>query len=264
MVRSGSYGDKAIEKINVLVVEDSSFVIENLYKECLSSLDVNVDYVQSELEAIEKIRYKTYNIVFIDIMLRDDVNDRGGIEVLKYIRRQNKETTIIVVTGTDDIKVPIETYHAGVSNFILKENLASPRDLVGAVEPILKKLRRRMHRSMLQASIRDTSPKPSAERWIPDADLQSRFKRLSIAWRKKSAHISSPVEIAMMPEYQEIIGMGVVALPFIIQELEDEPDHWFWALRAITGIDAVSRKDAGRINKMAQAWIEWARENGLI
>jgi hypothetical protein len=57
--------------------------------------------------------------------------------------------------------------------------------------------------------------------------------------------------------------MGTEALPLIFSELEKEPDHWFWALNAITGADPVSPKSRGNLKKMAEAWIQWGEENGF-
>jgi len=56
--------------------------------------------------------------------------------------------------------------------------------------------------------------------------------------------------------------MGDAALPLIFQELRREPDHWFWALKAITGEDPVAESDRGRLDKMTTAWLKWAEQNG--
>ena len=39
----------------------------------------------------------------------------------------------------------------------------------------------------------------------------------------------------MHPAYQQIIGMGADAVPFILLEMEEHGGYWFWALSAITG-----------------------------
>jgi hypothetical protein len=70
--------------------------------------------------------------------------------------------------------------------------------------------------------------------------------------------------MAMHPAYQQIIGMGREVVPLILRELEREPDHWFWALKAITGEDPVPEQHRGRVRAMADAWIRWGREHGLL
>ena len=66
----------------------------------------------------------------------------------------------------------------------------------------------------------------------------------------------------MHPAYQQIVGMGRSAVPFILKELANGPGHWFWALRAISGEDPVSPKDRGDVLKMTNAWLVWGARNG--
>ncbi len=40
--------------------------------------------------------------------------------------------------------------------------------------------------------------------------------------------------MAMLNPYQRIIGIGWPVVPLILDELQREPDQWFWALEAIT------------------------------
>jgi hypothetical protein len=69
---------------------------------------------------------------------------------------------------------------------------------------------------------------------------------------------------AMDPSYQQIIGMGPAALPLIFEELRQRPDHWFWALRMITGDDPVSPEDAGDIERMRADWLRYGEERGYL
>lgn len=92
--------------------------------------------------------------------------------------------------------------------------------------------------------------------------FQGRFDALTQEWKRDTRASSSITEIAMHPAYQQIIGMGKQALPFIFRELQEEPDHWFWALKAITGEDPVPPAARGRLSAMRQAWLEWAGRNG--
>lgn len=68
----------------------------------------------------------------------------------------------------------------------------------------------------------------------------------------------------MHPAYQGIIGLGPIALPLILRELEKELDHWFWALKAISGEDPVSPQNRGKMREMTDAWLNWGREKGYV
>lgn len=102
-------------------------------------------------------------------------------------------------------------------------------------------------------------------RSVRDPDVaQDRFLRLADTWRKNRGPTSSISQMAMRPEYQAIIGMGHDAVPFLLDELRREPDHWFWALASITGDDPVAQEDKGKLPEMAKAWIDWGRDHGYL
>jgi hypothetical protein len=86
------------------------------------------------------------------------------------------------------------------------------------------------------------------------------FSRLVRDWKQTRGHTSSAAKLATHPSYQKIIAMGQVAVPLILQELEREPDHWFLALRAITGTDPVPEEARGKIDEMTRAWLVWGAD----
>ena len=91
-----------------------------------------------------------------------------------------------------------------------------------------------------------------------------RFLTLKAQWEVETAVLSSATEIAMHPAYQQIIGMGHVAIPLILSEMKIKQGHWFWALKSITGEDPVLLKQRGRIKEMTEAWIRWGKEQGYL
>ncbi|MBI4589264.1 MAG: hypothetical protein HY725_10530 [Candidatus Rokubacteria bacterium] len=93
--------------------------------------------------------------------------------------------------------------------------------------------------------------------------LEARFERLVRKWRSEVGPTSSLTQMAMHPAYQQIIGMGREAIALLLRELEREPDHWFWALKAITEVDPVEPRLRGKIDEMARAWFKWGREQGF-
>ena len=95
-------------------------------------------------------------------------------------------------------------------------------------------------------------------------ETAKRFAVLADRWKRETAVLSSVSQMAMHPAYQEIIGMGREALPLILQELERTPNHWFWALRAITGESPVPPDQFGKVEEMANAWLHWGREQGYL
>jgi hypothetical protein len=95
-------------------------------------------------------------------------------------------------------------------------------------------------------------------------DLHERFAQLVALWKDRSRHMSNTAQMAMLKPYQQIIGLGERAVPLILQELQREPDHWFWALEAITQVNPVPSEAAGRVQQMADAWIAWGKQHGYL
>jgi hypothetical protein len=99
---------------------------------------------------------------------------------------------------------------------------------------------------------------PPVEEWL-------KFQALLKACRAERGAMSSITEMSVCPSYQTIIGMGPSVIPFILTELEadgEEPDQWFWALRALTGENPVHEEDQGNYVQMARSWLEWGKRNG--
>jgi hypothetical protein len=90
----------------------------------------------------------------------------------------------------------------------------------------------------------------------------SRFYSLAKTWQEETRYVSSVHDMVLHPAYQQIIGMGKEALPFLFQELKRQPDHWFWALRAITGEDPVPPEEKGDVEAMTWRWLRWGAANG--
>lgn len=91
-----------------------------------------------------------------------------------------------------------------------------------------------------------------------------RFSRLAAEWKRQSRYLSNSAQMAMLEPYQRIIGLGQAAVPLILDELRREPDHWFWALEAITEQNPVPAEAAGKVGLMAAAWIDWGRQHGYL
>ena len=68
----------------------------------------------------------------------------------------------------------------------------------------------------------------------------------------------------MHPAYQSIIGMGQDAVPLILDEMSNQPDHWFWALRAITGANPCPPEHVGDVTAMTRDWLSWGRGHHYI
>lgn len=90
-----------------------------------------------------------------------------------------------------------------------------------------------------------------------DADhVERRFEQLKQKWDSETSHMSTIHDMCVEnPTYNEIIAMGWDVVPEIINDLRRKPDHWFWALVQITGVDAAA--GTSTVDGAAQAWVKW-------
>jgi hypothetical protein len=92
--------------------------------------------------------------------------------------------------------------------------------------------------------------------------IESDFYKLAQQWKQERPRGTDVSEMAMHPSYQRIIGMGPDVVPFLLKELEREPEHWFWALNSITGVNPVPPEGHGKLKEMAKAWVGWGKKQG--
>src|SRR5476649_353725 len=97
---------------------------------------------------------------------------------------------------------------------------------------------------------------------LSSTTVEERFQRLAAEWKEQARYLSNTARMAMLPPYQRIIGMGMPVVPLILEDLRHEPHHWFWALEAITEQNPVPPESLGKIQEMANAWVQWGQQQG--
>ena len=90
--------------------------------------------------------------------------------------------------------------------------------------------------------------------------LEEKFLRLAARWKSECAVVSSTTQLVRHPAYQAIIALGEPVVPLLLRELARDPDHWFTALKALTGQDPVPPESRGRIPEMTHVWLEWGKK----
>ena len=97
---------------------------------------------------------------------------------------------------------------------------------------------------------------------LEDVEFARRFRTLAAEWKAGRGYTSSITKMSMHHAYQQIIGLGPRVIPLLLRELEREPDHWFWALKVLTGIDPVPQEARANIEEMSKHWVSWGRQQG--
>jgi hypothetical protein len=115
------------------------------------------------------------------------------------------------------------------------------------------------------ATLEEAVLRPEVQENTPryDPAVKAVFDELAAKWHEETIFLSDITKKSTHFAYQQIIGLGPAAVPIILEKLAEGPDHWFWALIAITREDAVKPEHAGKMQLMANDWLEWGHKRGL-
>jgi signal transduction histidine kinase len=130
--------------LRVLVVEDvpadAQMEIAELRR---SGYDVSADVVETADGVRESLSRNAYDVILADYRLPQF----RGMETLDILREQNLTTPLILVTGALSAETAVECVKQGVTDYVLKDNLAR---LPVCVERALEETRLRQERARAQ------------------------------------------------------------------------------------------------------------------
>ena len=118
----------------VLVVDDSK-VMREMIVACLRGHGgLTFTHASSGLEAIERLSLKPFDLLILDL----NMPDIGGLEVLEFIRGQDKlrSLPILVVTTRGDETSRQKALAAGATRFMTKP--FTPESILGEVRDLLQ------------------------------------------------------------------------------------------------------------------------------
>lgn len=107
--------DQIADKVHLLLVEDdkeSGMAMNGM----LTKRHMEVQMAENVEDAIKLFTANTYDIVVTDIRL----GKLSGIDLLRYIRRNNLNFPVILLTGYEDLDSAINAVKLGASDYILK------------------------------------------------------------------------------------------------------------------------------------------------
>ncbi|BCS80142.1 response regulator transcription factor [Anaerocellum diazotrophicum] len=135
----------------ILICDDESTVIESIshiLKKNFSE-QMNIDEAYDGEEALQKLMFENYHVVFIDIQMPD----MSGIEVMEEIRKVKKDPfpLFIIISAHDKFEYARKSVELGAFSYILKPYLVS--DIVNItkkafeeIDNILSKQKEEMER----------------------------------------------------------------------------------------------------------------------
>jgi len=94
------------------------------------------------------------------------------------------------------------------------------------------------------------------------SDLEANFNRLVRTWKQATGYYSITTRRYAHASYQEMLVMGKAIIPLILRELQERPDWWFEALKALTKEDPTKPTD--NFHAAVESWVRWGKERNLI
>jgi len=138
-----------LKKGNVLVVDDDKNFSWSLC-EALKDAGYKALSVTNSKECLSKLSEQPVDVVLLDLKLGAE----DGIDVLKRIRKEFPEVTVIMITAYGDIVDAVECIKNGAFNFITKTAHKEPEvffaTVGNAIESSLSRRRDRLYRQQLK------------------------------------------------------------------------------------------------------------------
>jgi hypothetical protein len=94
------------------------------------------------------------------------------------------------------------------------------------------------------------------------SDEEVIFDGLAANWKQETKHLSVLAQRYKHPAYIAILNMGRSVVPFMLKELQRNPDRWFDALERLTGANPA--KEATTFDEALERWLAWGRSNNYI
>jgi hypothetical protein len=102
----------------------------------------------------------------------------------------------------------------------------------------------------------------SVKRAETASELEQIFNGLVKNWKEATGGYSVTTRRYAHPSYQAILVLKEDVVPLILRELQQRPDWWFEALRALTKENPVTA--GATFEEAVNAWIEWGKRSGRI
>ena len=119
--------------MRVLIIEDNVEILKCMKVE-LEKSGLYVDIANNGLEGEEKAYVNEYDVILLDLSLPD----KDGMEILKYLRKENIETPIIIITASIEITKGL---NLGADDYIVKP--FNMDELNARIQAVLRRFRGR-------------------------------------------------------------------------------------------------------------------------
>lgn len=113
--------------MKILAVDDDNAVRISLNVMFRKWNDIELDVAEDANNALEKLAINEYLMMFCDI----DMPGMNGLELLKIVKEKHPKMPVVMLTGNQDIKTPIQAFRDGAMDYLQKPmQTASVRETI--------------------------------------------------------------------------------------------------------------------------------------
>ena len=113
--------------MKILAVDDDNAVRISLNVMFRKWNDIELDVAEDANNALEKLATNEYLMMFCDI----DMPGMNGLELLKIVKEKYPKMPVVMLTGNQDIKTPIQAFRDGAMDYLQKPmQTASVRETI--------------------------------------------------------------------------------------------------------------------------------------
>lgn len=117
----------------ILIVDDEASIV-TLLRYHVEQAGFVVDTASDGLTAIQKAESNTYRLILLDIMLPE----MDGLEVCRYLRRNENMTPILMLTALGEEENKITGLDLGADDYITKP--FSPKEVISRIKAVLRRV----------------------------------------------------------------------------------------------------------------------------
>lgn len=172
--------------------------------------------------------------------------------------KQAEDETVENGVGAHGIRGHV-SFRQNIDNVLEKESRA---ELASLVRGYLPETSEPFSRHRWRREFGPRPPKLISGQWGLVDETELNFRESLQEWKQGTKFSSSTSDLITHPAYLRIIGLGSPVLPYLLAELRAHPDHWFWALEAISGTDPAGPND--NFDVRVEKWLMWGSKLGLI
>ncbi|MEC7697224.1 MAG: response regulator [Candidatus Thermoplasmatota archaeon] len=113
--------------MKILAVDDDNAVRISLNVMFRKWTDIKLEVAEDARNALEKLAVNEYLMMFCDI----DMPGMNGLELLKEVKEKYPKMPVVMLTGNQDIKTPIQAFRDGAMDYLQKPmQTASVRETI--------------------------------------------------------------------------------------------------------------------------------------